>query len=118
MRAEVLAHKLEARAEANPEQAWNLARWPSRLSEPGPHRLFVASRGIWQGYFRLSSEALYCPDDPRTPFTLLFDTRSWTRIPPVPVKRFRGFTYQVPELRTNGTVIPSRVTSPRSGQQP
>jgi len=96
MRPEVLQDKLETREEKNPEQAWNLARWPKGLSEPGPHRLFVASKGAWRGFFRLSGEALYNPEDPRTPYALLFDTRTWTPIRPIPVSRFRGFTYKVP----------------------
>lgn len=96
MRAEVLEHKLQARNEANPEQAWNLARWPSQLSEEGDHRLFVAVKGSWKGFFILSRDALYHPDDMRTPYSLLFDTRTWTPIQPVPVKHFRGFTYKVP----------------------
>lgn len=95
MRAEVLEHKLEARAERNPEQAWNLSRWPAQLSAEGEHRLFVAVKGAWRGYFILSPEALYSPND-TSAFTLLFDTRSWTPIEPVPVKCFRGFTYKVP----------------------
>jgi hypothetical protein len=96
MPAGVLEHKLQARHESNPEQTWNLGRWPNRLSEPGAHRLFVASGGAWRGYFALSSDALYNPNDPRAPFTLLFDARSWTPIQKVPVKHFRGFTYNVP----------------------
>jgi len=94
----VLSHKLEARNERNPEQAWNLSKWPSCLSAPGEHRLFVASSGAWRGYFILSKDALLNPDDSTSPFTLLFDTRTWTSITPVPVKHFRGFTYKVPEL--------------------
>jgi hypothetical protein len=93
MRAEVLAHKLEAREEPNPEQAWNLSRWPVRLSAQEQHRLFVASDGAWRGYFTLNAEGLYSPNDVSAAFTLLFDTRSWTPIAPVPVKHFRGFTY-------------------------
>jgi hypothetical protein len=46
-----LAHKLAARDEKNPEQAWNLTRWPQRLSVVGEHRLFVAAGGAWRGYF-------------------------------------------------------------------
>jgi hypothetical protein len=101
MTGPVLEHKLEARDERNPEQAWNIARWPSGLSTEGPeeNRLFIASEGAWRGYFVLAGEALYNPKDPRTPFTLLFDTRTWTPIhPPVPLTRFRGFTYKVPKL--------------------
>ena len=95
MRAEVLAHKLEARTERNPEQAWNLSRWPAQLSAEGEHRLFVAVKGAWRGHFTLSRDALYSPND-TSAFTLLFDTRTWTTIQPVPVKCFRGFTYKVP----------------------
>lgn len=98
MAANVLSHKLEGRNHANPEQTWSLTRWPSRLSEPGPHRLFVASAGAWRGYFVLASDALFNPDDPSAPFALLFDARSWHPIPPVPVSPFRGFTYTVPVL--------------------
>ena len=96
MSAEVLEHKLHARQEHNTEQAWNLSRWPTGFTQEGEHRLFVASNGSWQGYFTLSPEALFNPNDQSAPFTLLFDTRNWTTSPPVPVKRFRGFTYKVP----------------------
>lgn len=97
MSRQTLAHKLEARHEKNPEQAWNLSKWPTQFSNPGENRLFVAVEGKWRGYFRLSKDALYNPND-TTPYTLLFDTRSWTTIPPVYVKRFRGFTYKTPTL--------------------
>lgn len=111
MAPEVLSHKLQGRAHAHPEQTWNLTRWPNRLSEPGPHRLFVASDGAWRGYFELSSEALYNPDDPAAPFTLLFDARNWHPIPPLPASPFRGFTYTVPILpapeRCSPTSLPS-----------
>ena len=97
MSRQTLAHKLEARHEKNPEQAWNLSRWPTQFSEPGENRLFVAVEGKWRGYFKLSKDALYNPND-TTPYTLLFDTRTWTTISPVSVKRFRGFTYKTPTL--------------------
>jgi len=102
MRPEVLAHKLEARYEDHPEQVWNLSRWPTRLSADGVHRLFVASEGAWRGYFTLSPEALYSPNDVLASFALLFDTRSWTPIAPVPVRHFRGFTYKVPQVASDG----------------
>lgn len=109
MSATTLEHKLEAGEERNPEQAWNMARWPTGLSEKGHHRLFVACDGFWRGYFKLSGEALYNPEDDRAPYTLLFDTRSWTEIQPVRVRRFRGFTYDVPSggpaTVTGSTVI-------------
>jgi hypothetical protein len=103
----VLEHKLEAQDEPNPEQAWNLSRWPKDGFPAGQkHRLFVASAGVWCGYFILAGEALYNLEDPNTPYTLIFDTRTWTEIPPVPVRRFRGFTYNVP------TTGPQTVTGP------
>lgn len=109
MAAEVLAHKLEARHQRNREQVWNLSRWPKRLSGEGEHRLFVASQGAWRGYFSLSPEALYNPNDASAAYALLFDTRSWTRIAPVPVKHFRGFTYKVPRPASDGSSSASTI---------
>ena len=98
MPAEVLEDKLQARLEHNTEQAWNLSRWPTRFTEEGENHLFVAVNGVWLGYFTLSREALFNPNDQSVPFTLLFDTRSWIPIPPAPTKRFRGFTYNAPRV--------------------
>jgi hypothetical protein len=98
MNRSTLAHKLEAQDEKNPEEAWNLARWPEGFSPQQTNRLFVASEGFWRGYFQLSKDALFNPADSKTPYALLFDTRTWAEIKPIPVKRFRGFTYQVPEV--------------------
>ncbi len=100
MGAEVLADKLQARQEDNTEQAWNLSRWPKGFTAEGESRLFVASNGVWRGYFKLSGEALFSPNDFSAPYTLLFDTRTWTPILAVPAKRFRGFTYNVPSLNS------------------
>ena len=96
MSQEVLEHKLQAREQENTEQTWNLSRWPRGFTEEPGHRLFVAAKGAWRGYFILSGEALYSPNDVSTTYTLLFDTCTWTLVEPVPVKRFRGFTYKVP----------------------
>ena len=98
MSAQVLEHKLQAREEDNTEQAWNLSRWPAGFTAEGQHRLFVATGGAWSGYLILSPAALFSPDDPSVPFTLSFDTCSWTPVDPVPTKRFRGFTYKVRQL--------------------
>ncbi len=103
MRAEVLADKLQARQENNTEQAWNLSRWPTGFTEEAEHRLFVASKGAWQGYFTLSHEALFNPNDQAVPYTLLFDARTWTPIDSVPANRFRGFTYKVPNVNSDGS---------------
>jgi hypothetical protein len=80
------------------EEGPDLSRWPTGFTAEGEHRLFVAAGGAWRGYFILSPEALFSPNDPSVPFILLFDTCSWTPIDPVPAKRFRGFSYKVPQL--------------------
>lgn len=110
----VLAHKLAARHEPNPEQAWNLAHWPSVLSAPGQHRLFVACERLWRGYFILAADALFNPRDSRVPYAILFDTRSWTKIEPQPANRFRGFTYDVPKVLsvTSDHASPSHPPAP------
>ena len=60
----VLAHKLEARAERNTLANWNTKSVPSGLGQSCEgDRLFVATRGAWRGYFVLSKEALYTPQD-------------------------------------------------------
>ena len=118
MPEEVLEHKLQAREEGNSEQAWNLTRWPKGFTEEGEHRLFVAVNGTWRGYFTLSSEALYNPGDISTPFTLLFDTCTWTPIQPIAVKRFRGFTYNVPLMKADSTASGQRQQKWRSPKGP
>jgi len=115
MRPEVLAHKLEARHHAKPMQAWNMGRWPTQLSHPGEHRLFVASNGAWRGYFKLCDHALYSPEDPAAPFTLLFDARTWTPIEAIPVKRFRSFTYRVPSVSEDAHTSSPEVLPQRRG---
>ena len=111
MSAKVLADKLQARKDDNPEQAWNLSRWPTRFTEEGENHLYVAVDGVWRGYFTLSREALYNPNDQSVPFTLLFDTRSWVPIRPVPAKRFRGFTYNAPGVKSAGILPFKKVGS-------
>jgi len=91
MSAEVLDHKLEAQTDRNTEEAWNVRSVPKGLGKPGQvDRLFVACNGAWCGFFKLSPEVLWSPVDKKAPWTLLFDTKTWSSIKPVPVKRFRG----------------------------
>ena len=109
---EVLEDKLEERA--NPrrkELTWNLRRLPELRGE-GPHRLFVAVGGVWQGYFVLADDVLWNPEDARCPYSLLFDPRSWVEIRPIPIKRFRGFTYNTPrdEEVVPASTLPAAVT--------
>lgn len=91
MSPEVLSHKLEAQTERNTLASWNTKTVPKGLGESGEvDRLFVATQGAWAGYFVLSNEVLWTPEDAGAPITLLFDTKTWTPIDPVPVRRFRG----------------------------
>jgi hypothetical protein len=105
MAAATLEHKLEAQDEPNPEQTWNLSRWPTRLTGDETNRLFVAVNGKWRGYFILQDEVLFNPSDSAR-YTLIFDTRTWTCIPPTPVRRFRGFTYKVPTVSSTPSSSP------------
>lgn len=87
----VLAHKLEARDEKSTTVTWNVARIPRGLGQPGTvDRLFVASAGRWRGYFALSKEALWSPEDRAAPYALIVDTTTWTEVAPEPAPRFRG----------------------------
>ena len=114
MQPEVLAHKSAARHGPRPIEAWNMGRWPTRLSRQGPHRLFVASNGAWRGYFTLCDDALYSAEDPSAPFTLLFDARTWTPIAPLPVTPFRSFTYRVPGVSSEAAISSPALPSRRS----
>ena len=98
MDAGTLESKLESRYTKKPEEAWNLAKWPRGFSHDATvtNRLFVACDGYWVGYFHISPDMLYMPEDTKTPYVLLFDTRTWAPIPRLKAKRFRGFTYAVP----------------------
>ena len=98
MSRDTLEDKLALRGDKNPEGAWNLTRWPSGFVEGEENRLFVASEGAWRGYFQLADGALVNRADPTAGFSLLFDTRTWTPMPPQPRTRFRGFTYKVPAV--------------------
>jgi hypothetical protein len=96
---ETLKQKLEHREENNTEVTWNLRNFPSGLGkDPNGDRLFVASKSAWRGYFALKDEALFNPRDTAAPFSLIFDTTTWTKIKPVSCKAFRGWTYKVPKI--------------------
>lgn len=71
-----------------------MARLPKELGKSmGPVPLFFATDGYWRGYFLLSPEVLWNPEDDEKPYSLIFDTVTWTPIEPIPVKKFRGFRY-------------------------
>lgn len=94
MSAEVLEDKLEeARERGRREATWNTKRLPSRLTPGWTNRLFVACAGRWVGYFPLSGDVLWNPEDASAPYALIFDAARWTRLAPIPTPRFRGWRY-------------------------
>lgn len=94
MSAEVLEDKLEeARDRGRREATWNTKRLPSRLTPGWTNRLYVACAGRWVGYFPLSGDVLWNPEDTSAPYALIFDAARWTRLEPMPTARFRGWRY-------------------------
>ena len=98
MSPDVLEDKLEHAVDGkNPEATWNTRRLPTRLEPGWGNRLFVASGGFWRGYFPLSGEVLWNPEDAGAAYALIFDTRRWTPVLPLVAPRFRGWRYGAPE---------------------
>lgn len=115
MSAEVLESKLEDANDPRHRVAtWNTKRLPKRLTAGWTNRLFVASGGVWRGYFLLSGDVLWNPDDPSAPYAMIFDPRSWTWLKlPMRVPRFRGWRYLDPPLDTDaGSLQPSTTDEP------
>jgi len=99
MSRDMFEDKLEcARDGKSPETTWSTRRLPKALTPGWTNRLFVAVEGRWLGYFPLSGDVLWNPEDAGAPYALIFDTRRWTPIPPTPAPRFRSWTYMVPAL--------------------
>lgn len=94
MSPDVFEEKLEyARDGKGTEGTWNTKRLPKSLEPGWKNRLFVACGGAWRGWFPLSGEVLWCPEDETAPYALIFDAQGWTRIAAVPALRFRGWRY-------------------------
>lgn len=116
MDPEVLEDKLEhAHDGKNPEATWNTKRLPRGLTPGWTNRLYVASMGMWRGYFPLSGEVLWNPEDEGAPYALIIDTRGWTPEEPVPAPSFRSWRYlpKPPSAtrsarKTQGEVDPQR----------
>jgi len=97
-----LEHKLGQQTDGKGlEATWNMGRFPKELgTSKVPNRIFFAVEGYWRGYFVLSDEVLYNPQDEKKPYSLIFDVTTWTEIDPVPVAKFRGFRYleDIPQM--------------------
>lgn len=94
MSVEVLEDKVEyAHDGKGTEGTWNTRRLPKNLEAGWNNRLFVACAGAWRGWFPLSGEVLWCPEDETAPYALIFDAQGWKRIAPVSAPRFRGWRY-------------------------
>ena len=105
---EVFEEKLEEGEDRRRDMAtWNTRRLPTRLTPGWTNRLYVASAGVWQGYFELSGDVLWNPEDDSAPYALIFNPRHWTPIAPEPVARFRGWRY----LETPPGPTPQQTTS-------
>jgi len=83
-------------------QVWNLRRLPDGFANAaGAGRLFVAVEGHWRGFFRLSPRIMQNETDSACPYTLVFDPRSWTSIPPERTARCDpqpGYTLDLPTM--------------------
>ena len=101
-----LEHKLDQMEDGKgPEAVWNMGRLPKDLGKsPGPDRIFFAADGYWRGYFLLSGDVLYNPEDEEKPYSLLFKVATWTEIPPAPMKKLSVFRYLdgIPSAAGNG----------------
>ncbi len=94
MGPEVLEDKLDDVKERDRREAiWNTKNLPKRLTPGWTNRLFVACRARWVGWFPLSGDVLWNPEDEGAPYGLVFQAAKWTRITPLPAPRFRGWRY-------------------------
>jgi hypothetical protein len=93
MRGEVLQDKHADGRAGRAVATWNTRRAPTRLTAGWTNRLFVACAGAWRGYFPLSGDVLWNPQDEAAPYALIFDPRRWTPIAAEPAPPFRGWRY-------------------------
>ncbi|MBI2215906.1 MAG: hypothetical protein HYU51_01290 [Candidatus Rokubacteria bacterium] len=76
MRGEVLQDKRADGRAGRAVATWNTRRVPTRLTAGWTNRLFVASAGAWRGYFPLSGDVLWNPQDDAAPYALIFAPRT------------------------------------------
>jgi hypothetical protein len=106
MSRDVFEDKLDhARDGKGPEATWNTRRLPKQLTPGWTNRLWVAVDGAWRGWFPLSGEVLWNPEDDQAPYALIFDTRRWTPVPPTPAPRFRSWRYLLASSATHQAAL-------------
>jgi hypothetical protein len=99
MSGTILGEKLEEAEERGHQiGTWNTRRLPTRLTPGWTNRLFVASGGMWIGYFPLSGDVMWNPEDEQAPYAIIFDPRRWKEIEPQAAPRFRGWRYLDPPI--------------------
>lgn len=111
----VLEHKRQTDVAV---QVWNLRRLPDGFADtPGARRLFVAVERHWRGFFRLSPGTMRNEADSACQYTLVFEPKSWTAIPPerapLPDRR-TGYTLDLPTMEM---ILPSRTTQENEIQE-
>lgn len=90
----VFEDKLEYATDGkNPEATWNTRRLPKGLTPGWSNRFFVAVAGCWRGFFPLSGEVLWNPEDVGAPYAMIIDTRGWTPVEPAAAPSFRSWRY-------------------------
>jgi hypothetical protein len=118
----VLAHKLERREHTGRvEEVWNTRSCPQGMGhDPDGDHLVVACEKRWRGWFRLVPEVLFTPEDPKCPYALIFDVKSWIPITEtIACKPFRGWTYRVPSaVRQDRARDNACVDNSLSGDEP
>jgi hypothetical protein len=96
------------------EGTWNTRRLPKNLEAGWNNRFFVACAGVWRGWFPLSGEVLWCPEDETAPYTLIFDACRWARMVPIAASRFRGWRYVDGAALLAAAAAPGRTSSSSS----
>jgi hypothetical protein len=78
----------------------------------------VACAGVWRGYFPLSGDILWNPQDETAPYAIIFDPRRWTPIPAARAPLFRGWRYLDVPPGSEAVASAQPAERPRPARQP
>ena len=99
-----------------PESPRQGRRGHTRVRSPTGHDLVVVD-GVWRGYFPLSGDVLWNPDDVAAPYALIFDTARWA--PTLFDPSRTSFPAAAPEASSTASPSPSSaLTRSRPGARP